>query len=180
MRSSLVNSNSATLPEALPDLQLNARDVYRPPFPLPDVQRKYENLALTSALQLHIAVVEVEPHTYRSKILDYAIAADCGKVVNHMIVHHMIVQGQVHRAAAHGHVSTGFTQLQNHQRTPDVVLVPRSLDHTLPASAHRSRHLGYIVFHRVASSKVDSVSQPIRFLSAARVPSCDRDFYSVM
>jgi 2-furoyl-CoA dehydrogenase large subunit len=48
-------------------------------------------------MQLHIAVVEVDTETYKSKILDYAIVDDCGKVINHMIV-----QGQVHGGAAHG------------------------------------------------------------------------------
>lgn len=97
MLSSLVNSNSSTLPEGLRDLQLSVRHVFRPPLELPDFQKKYGNLSLTYALQLHIAVVEVEPRTYRTKILDYAIVDDCGKVINHMIV-----QGQVHGAAAHG------------------------------------------------------------------------------
>ncbi|MGH8246262.1 MAG: molybdopterin cofactor-binding domain-containing protein, partial [Gammaproteobacteria bacterium] len=97
MLSNLINSNSASLPEDLRDLTLNARYIYMPPFQVPDTKKKYGNLTLTYALQLHIAVVEVNPDTCQSKILDYAIVDDCGKVVNHMIV-----EGQVHGGAAHG------------------------------------------------------------------------------
>lgn len=95
--SNMVNFNNATLPEELRDITLNARHVYVPPFQLPDVDKKYGNLTLTYALQLHIAVVEINPETYQSRILDYAAVDDCGKVINHMIV-----EGQVHGAAAHG------------------------------------------------------------------------------
>ena len=92
-----INSNSATLPEELRDLSLNARHVYMPPFKVPDLEKKIGNLTLTYALQLHIAVVELDPDTYQTRILDYAIVDDCGKVINKMIV-----EGQVHGAAAHG------------------------------------------------------------------------------
>ena len=97
MLANFINSNSASLPDDLRDLSLNARHVYMPPFKVPDVEKKFGNLTLTYALQLHISVVEVNPDTYQTKILDYAIVDDCGKVVNPMIV-----EGQVHGAAAHG------------------------------------------------------------------------------
>ena len=97
MLANFINSNSASLPDELRDLSLNARHVYMPPFKVPDVEKKFGNLTLTYALQLHISVVEVDPDTYQTKILDYAIVDDCGKVVNPMIV-----EGQVHGAAAHG------------------------------------------------------------------------------
>jgi len=95
--SNMVNYNTATLPEELRDLSLNVRHVYVPPFQVPDVEKKYGNLTLTYAMQMHITVVEVDPETFRTKILDYAIVDDCGKVINHMIV-----EGQVHGGAAHG------------------------------------------------------------------------------
>ena len=97
MLANFINSNSASLPEDLRDLSLNARHVYMPPFKVPDVEKKIGNLTLTYALQLHISVVEVNPDTFQTRILDYAIVDDCGKVVNPMIV-----EGQVHGAAAHG------------------------------------------------------------------------------
>ncbi len=95
--SNLANYNTATLPEELREITLNASYKYTPPFQVPDTEKKYGNLTLTYALQLHIAVVEVDPETCHTRILDYAIVDDCGKVVNPMIV-----AGQVHGATAHG------------------------------------------------------------------------------
>ncbi len=93
----IVNANNAQLPEELRDITLNARHVYVPPFKVPDVEKKYGNLTLTYALQMHAAVVEIDPDTYQTRILDYAIVDDCGTVINHLIV-----EGQVHGGAAHG------------------------------------------------------------------------------
>lgn len=93
----LVNVNNAVLPESLQDVTLNCRYVYRPPFQLPDIKRKYGNLTLTYSAQLHIAVIEVDKETYLPKILDYAVVDDCGRVINPIIV-----EGQVHGATAHG------------------------------------------------------------------------------
>ncbi len=97
MLANMVNYNTASLPEELRDVQLNVRHVYVPPFERPDVDRKYGNLTLTYATQLHIAVVEFDSETCQTKIHDYAIIDDCGKVINHMIV-----EGQVHGGVAHG------------------------------------------------------------------------------
>ncbi|MGH9580513.1 MAG: xanthine dehydrogenase family protein molybdopterin-binding subunit, partial [Terriglobales bacterium] len=93
----LVNVNGAELPEKLRDITLNCRYVYRPPFSVPDPVRKYGNLTLTYAAQLHIAVIEVERETCHPRILDYAAVDDCGRVI-----HPAIVQGQVFGATAHG------------------------------------------------------------------------------
>ena len=97
MLANFINSNSASLPDDLRDLSLNARHVYMPPFKVPDVEKKVGNLTLTYALQMHIAVVEVDPDTYQTRILDYSIVDDCGTVINPMIV-----EGQVHGGAGHG------------------------------------------------------------------------------
>ena len=92
----LVNVNNAAFPNDL-DVTLNCRYVYRPPFKIPDIKRKYGNLTLTYAAQLHIAVIEVERETFQPKILAYAAVDDCGRVVNPAIV-----EGQVYGATAHG------------------------------------------------------------------------------
>lgn len=92
-----VNTQTAGLPTELADLTLNVRHVYRAPFELPDTSRKYGNLTLTYAAQVHIAVVEIDPDTHNLHVLDYAVVDDCGRVINHAIV-----TGQVHGAAAHG------------------------------------------------------------------------------
>jgi CO/xanthine dehydrogenase Mo-binding subunit len=93
----LVNVNNAELPQSFEDVTLNCRYVYKAPFEVPDVKRKYGNLTLTYAAQLHIAVVEVDQETFQPKILAYACVDDCGRAINPMIV-----EGQVHGGTAHG------------------------------------------------------------------------------
>jgi CO/xanthine dehydrogenase Mo-binding subunit len=93
----LVNANSAALPPELYEITLNCRYIWRAPFKVPDRQKKYGNLTLTYASQLHIAVVEVERDTFIPRILDYVAVDDCGTVINPPIV-----EGQVYGATAHG------------------------------------------------------------------------------
>ncbi len=93
----IVNVNSAVLPTEMHDVTLNCRYIWRAPFKVPDKQRKYGNLTLTYASQLHIAVVEIERDTFVPKILDYVAVDDCGTVINPPIV-----EGQVYGATAHG------------------------------------------------------------------------------
>ena len=93
----IVNTRTAGMPAEIADITLNARYIYRPPFELPDVKRKYGNLTLTYASQVHIAVVEVDPDTHNLHIVDYAAVDDCGRVISHAIV-----RGQVLGSAAHG------------------------------------------------------------------------------
>jgi CO/xanthine dehydrogenase Mo-binding subunit len=93
----LVNANSAALPEELYELTLNCRYIWRAPFKVPDKQKKYGNLTMTYASQLHIAVIEVERDTFIPRILDYVAIDDCGTVINPPIV-----EGQVYGATAHG------------------------------------------------------------------------------
>ena len=95
--SNLVNSNNALLDDSLADVTLNVRHVYRAPFEVPDTEKKFGNLTLTYAAQLHIAVVEIDKDTCRPNILAYAAIDDCGKVINPQIVN-----GQVAGATAHG------------------------------------------------------------------------------
>jgi CO/xanthine dehydrogenase Mo-binding subunit len=94
----LVYSNVAALPPELADsVSLNCRYVYRPPFQVPDTEAKTGNLTLTYASQTHACVLELDEETGRVEILDYAVADDCGRVINPQIV-----DGQVHGATAHG------------------------------------------------------------------------------
>jgi len=95
--SNLVNNNNALLTDELADVTLNVRHVYRPPFEVPDIERKFGNLTLTYAAQLHIAVIEVDRETGHPKILAYSAVDDCGTVINPKIV-----AGQVHGATSHG------------------------------------------------------------------------------
>src|SRR5918992_1497060 len=92
----IINANNAGLPPELDDVTLNCRYVYRPPFQVPDKERKFGNLTLTYATQIHACVVEVDPETGAYEIVDYAAVDDCGKRI-----HPQIVEGQVHGATAH-------------------------------------------------------------------------------
>ncbi len=91
----IVNANNAILPEDVRDVTLNCRYVYVPPFTLPDFERKFGNLTLTYATQVHTCIVEVDPDTGVYEIVDYAAVDDCGKRI-----HPQIVEGQVHGATA--------------------------------------------------------------------------------
>jgi 2-furoyl-CoA dehydrogenase large subunit len=92
----IINANNAGLPSELDDVTLNCRYVYRPPFQVPDKERKFGNLTLTYATQIHACVVEVDPETGVYEIVDYAAVDDCGTRI-----HPQIVEGQVHGATAH-------------------------------------------------------------------------------
>jgi CO/xanthine dehydrogenase Mo-binding subunit len=94
----LVYSNVASLPGELADsVSLNCRHVYRPPFEVPDPDTKTGNLTLTYATQTHACVLEIDEETGVATILDYAVADDCGRVINPQVV-----DGQLHGATAHG------------------------------------------------------------------------------
>ncbi len=94
----MIYTNNAELPtEVAERISLNCRHVYVPPFDPPDPDRKYGNLTLTYASQIHAAVVEVDTETGKVEVLDYAAVDDCGVRINPQIV-----EGQVHGAAAHG------------------------------------------------------------------------------
>src|SRR4029078_6630978 len=71
--------------------------VYRPPFQVPDKERKFGNLTLTYATQIHAAVVEIDPETGEGEVVDYAAVDDGGARI-----HPQIVEGQVHGATVHG------------------------------------------------------------------------------
>jgi CO/xanthine dehydrogenase Mo-binding subunit len=90
----IINANNAGLPEDL-GVTLNCRYVYRPPFEVPDVERKFGNLTLTYATQIHVATIEIDPETGHYEIVDYVAVDDCGKRINPQIV-----EGQVMGATA--------------------------------------------------------------------------------
>ena len=93
----IVNVNSAILPTELHDVTLNCRYIWRAPFKVPDTKKKYGNLTMTYASQLHIAVLEIDRDTFIPHILEYVAVDDCGTVINPPIV-----EGQVYGATAHG------------------------------------------------------------------------------
>jgi 2-furoyl-CoA dehydrogenase large subunit len=92
----IVNANNAVLPLELRDITLNCRYVYVPPHQVPDKERKFGNLTLTYATQVHACVVEIDEETGSYEIVDYGAVDDCGIRINPQIV-----EGQVHGATAH-------------------------------------------------------------------------------
>jgi CO/xanthine dehydrogenase Mo-binding subunit len=92
----IVNANNAILPLDVRDVTLNCRYVYVPPFQLPDKERKFGNLTLTYATQVHACVLEIDRETGVYEIVDYAAVDDCG-----VRIHPQIVEGQVLGATAH-------------------------------------------------------------------------------
>jgi CO/xanthine dehydrogenase Mo-binding subunit len=123
----LVNTNNAGIPEKLWDVTLNCRHVYHAPFQIPDVKKKYGNLTLTYAAQLHIAVVEVDRETFQPKILAYAAVDDCGRTINPLIV-----EGQVHGATAHG---IGAALMENCAYDPDGNMLAATFSDYTPITA---------------------------------------------
>jgi CO/xanthine dehydrogenase Mo-binding subunit len=93
----IINANNAGLPPDLDDVTLNCRYVYRPRFEKPDTERRFGNLTLTYASQIHVAVVEIDRETGAYELVDYAAVDDCG-----IRIHPQIVEGQVHGALAQG------------------------------------------------------------------------------
>jgi len=93
----IVNVNSAVLPPEMHDITLNCRYIWRAPFKVPDTKKKYGNLTMTYASQLHIAIIEIDRDAFIPRILDYVAVDDCGTVINPAIV-----EGQVYGATAHG------------------------------------------------------------------------------
>ena len=146
----IINANNAGLPEDL-DVTLNCRYVYRPPFEVPDVERKFGNLTLTYAAQIHAAVVEIDPETGHYEIVDYAAVDDCG-----IRIHPQIVEGQVMGATAQaiGAVDARGVRVRRGREPPDAQLLrlPRAARarhaaaadrlHREPVAVHAARHEG--------------------------------------
>ncbi|MBA0127585.1 xanthine dehydrogenase family protein [Haloechinothrix sp. YIM 98757] len=94
----IVHFSPADLPpEVADEVGLVGRAVYRAPFEIPDTERKYGNLTLTYATQVHACVVEIDEETGHTRLLRYAMVDDCGTPINPMVI-----EGQVHGATVHG------------------------------------------------------------------------------
>lgn len=100
----IVHFSPSDLPDEVADeVGLIGRGIFRAPFQLPDLDRKYGNLSLTYASQIHACVVEIDEETGETSILRYGMVDDCGTPINPMII-----EGQVQGAAAHGISATLF------------------------------------------------------------------------
>ncbi|HET9401970.1 MAG TPA: xanthine dehydrogenase family protein molybdopterin-binding subunit [Candidatus Acidoferrales bacterium] len=131
----LVYVNNAELPQSFEDITLNCRHVYKAPFTVPDIKRKYGNLTLTYAAQLHLAVIEIDRETYQPKILAYAAVDDCGRAINPLIV-----EGQVHGCAAHG---IGAALMEDCRYGPDGDMLASTFSDYTPITAMNMPDLLY-------------------------------------
>ncbi len=59
--------------------------------------KSYDPVFGTTTAATHIAAIEIDPQTYEVKVTRYAVAEDCGRIVNPQIV-----DGQVHGGVAQG------------------------------------------------------------------------------
>ncbi|HEY1980016.1 MAG TPA: molybdopterin cofactor-binding domain-containing protein, partial [Xanthobacteraceae bacterium] len=59
--------------------------------------KTYDPVFGTTTSATHIAAIEIDPQTYQVRIDQFAVAEDCGKIVNPLIV-----DGQVHGGVAQG------------------------------------------------------------------------------
>jgi carbon-monoxide dehydrogenase large subunit len=62
-----------------------------------EVTKVYDPIFGTTTSATHVAVLEIDPKTYKVTIHRYVVAEDCGRVINPMIV-----DGQVHGGVAQG------------------------------------------------------------------------------
>jgi 2-furoyl-CoA dehydrogenase large subunit len=120
----IINANNAGLPEDL-DVTLNCRYVYRPPFQVPDIERKFGNLTLTYAAQVHVAVLEVDPETGAYEIVDYAAVDDCGKRINPQIVEGQVMGATAQALGAATHENYVYDEYGN-------LLTPNFYDYHVP------------------------------------------------
>ncbi len=92
-----------------------------------EATRLYDPVVGTTSSAAHIAVVEVDPITFQVQVLKYAVAEDCGRVINPMIV-----EGQVHGGVAQG---IGAALLEEVVYSEDGQLMTGSLmDYVLPSA----------------------------------------------
>ena len=120
----IINANNAGLPEDL-DVTLNCRYVYRPPFQVPDIERKFGNLTLTYATQIHVAVIEIDPETGAYDIVDYAAVDDCGNRINPQIVEGQVMGATAHALGAATHEHFAYDEDGN-------LLTPNFYDYHVP------------------------------------------------
>lgn len=62
-----------------------------------ETRETYDPILGTTTSATHIAVVEIDPETYQTKILRYIVAEDCGRLINPLVV-----DGQVQGGVAQG------------------------------------------------------------------------------
>ena len=119
---------------------------------MPDIERKFGNLTLTYATQIHVAVIEIDPETGSYEIVDYAAVDDCGKRINPQIVEGQVMGATAHALGAATHEHFAYDEDGN-LLTPNFYdyHVPHALDmpplktgrDREPVAVHAARHEGH-------------------------------------
>jgi len=90
----------------------------------------YEHLeTVTYSNAVHVAIVDVDPETGAVKIVRYAVAHDCGR-----IIHPAIVDGQIRGGVAQGIGGALFEEIVFDEAAQ--LLTGSLMDYPLPASTH--------------------------------------------
>lgn len=89
--------------------------------------RQYDPFFGTATSSTHVAVVEIDPGTYKVALKKFVVAEDCGRIINPMVV-----EGQIHGAVAQG---IGAALYEEVVFDPDGQILTASLvDYVLPAA----------------------------------------------
>jgi carbon-monoxide dehydrogenase large subunit len=73
--------------------------------------RTYDPVFGTTSAATHVATVEIDPETFEVRVVRFAVAEDCGKLVNPLIV-----EGQVHGGVAQGIGAALYEELIHDER----------------------------------------------------------------
>ncbi|MEQ1610040.1 MAG: xanthine dehydrogenase family protein molybdopterin-binding subunit [Hyphomonadaceae bacterium] len=93
------------------------------------VSESYDPFLGTACSATHLAMVEIDPETFGVTVLRFAVAEDCGRIINPMIV-----DGQVHGAVAQG---IGAALLEEVVHGDDGQLLTASLaDYLIPLATN--------------------------------------------
>ena len=133
----IVNVNNANLPEDF-DATMNVRYVYRPHFEPLDLERKFGNLTLTYAMQIHGCVLEIDPETGVYEVVDYAVIDDCGNRINPQIVEGQVMGATAHALGAATWETFAYDEDGN-LLTPELLRLPRARTRSTCRRSRRAR-----------------------------------------
>ena len=93
-----------------------------------EATRLYDPFFGTATAATHAAAVEIDPETYRVRVLRYVVAEDCGKLINPLIV-----DGQVHGGVAQGIGAALYEEIVHDEAGQ--ALTASFVDYLLPAAS---------------------------------------------
>ena len=94
-----------------------------------EVNGVYDPFWGTTSPATHAALVEVDPETFEVEVLRYAVAEDCGRVINPLVA-----DGQVHGGVAQG-IGAALLEEVVHDRSSGQLLTASFVDYLVPSAA---------------------------------------------